>query len=151
MGERGRPAKPLELRVKQGNPGKRPIPQMTTVGSASGKAPPVPATLKAAGRKRWAQIWEAAAVWLGPSDAPAVELACTLEDDIAMLRRTMNGNKRQEMKLQWYWAVARAKKELLTAYSQLGLTPTARAKLGLVVAQAAETESRLTAFTRRAS
>ena len=151
MGERGRPAKPLELKLKQGNPGKQKLPAMTPTGFTLAKPPPAPPTLKAAGRKRWAQIWEAAAVWLGPSDAPAVELACTLEDDIAMLRRTMNGNKRQEMKLQWYWAVARAKKELLTAYSQLGLTPTARAKLGLVVAQAAETESRLTAFTRRAS
>ena len=150
MVERGRPAKPIELRVKQGNPRKHPFPELTTVGVSPVKAPPPPPTLKAAGRKRWEQIWEAAAVWLGPSDAPAVELACTLEDDIATLRRIMNGNKRQEMKLQWYWAVARAKKELLTAYSQLGLTPTARAKLGLVVAQAAETESRLTAFQRRA-
>ena len=151
MGERGRPAKPLELRVKQGNPGKRPLPQMTTVGIAPGKAPPVPATLKAAGTKRWRQLWEVASVWLGPSDSPAVELVCILEDDLATLRRRYNGTKRPEMKIQWYWAVSRARQELMSAYNHLGLTPTARAKLGLVVAQAAETESRLTAFTRRAS
>jgi phage terminase small subunit len=38
----------------------------------------------------------------------------------------------------------------MSSLSNLGFTPTARARLGLVVAQAAETESRLTRFSNRA-
>ena len=38
----------------------------------------------------------------------------------------------------------------MSSLSQLGFTPTARARLGLTVAQAAETESRLSRFQRRA-
>ena len=42
-----------------------------------------------------------------------------------------------------------AEKLLMQSLSSLGFTPTARAKLGLVVAQAAETESRLDRFSKR--
>ena len=40
-----------------------------------------------------------------------------------------------------------SEKALLQTVSALGFTPTARAKLGLVVAQATETQTRLERFT----
>ena len=147
---RGRPPKPLEEKLRTGNPGQRRLPHMTTVGSTLPKPPPAPGSLKKSGRVVWAQVWTAAQVWLGPSDEPAVLLTAQLADQIDTLKRREAATKRPEMKLQWHWALQRAQKELLAAYSQLGLTPTARAKLGLVVAQAAETESRLTRFSNRA-
>ena len=144
----GRPAKPLELRLKQGNPGKRPLPAVQQVGVTPVAPPTPPATLKSAGKKRWTQIWAVAAQWLGPSDAPAVELTCRLEDELVTLRKRMLSTRQAAMVLQWHWAVSKAEKELLAAYNHLGLTPTARAKLGLVVGQAAEIESRLSHFQR---
>jgi phage terminase small subunit len=42
-----------------------------------------------------------------------------------------------------------AQEALLQTVSALGFTPTARAKFGLVVAQAAETQTRLERFTGR--
>ena len=146
----GRPAKPLELKLKQGNPGKRALPEMTTVAVAYDTPPKPPASLKQAGKKVWNKIWAGAAMWLGPSDEPAVLLTCEIADQIATLKRKYAATKKPEMALQWFWAIQKAQKELLIAYGQLGLTPTARAKLGLVVAQVAETESRLQHFTRRA-
>ena len=146
----GRPPKPLEEKLRTGNPGKHRLPQLHTVGVAPAKPPPAPSSLKRAGKKAWKQIWVAAQVWLGPSDVPAVTLCCELADQVDSLKRTMAATRKPEMKLQWHWAVQRSQKDLMAAYSQLGLTPTARAKLGLVVAQAAETESRLTRFSNRA-
>ncbi len=146
----GRPPKPLEEKLRTGNPGQRRLPAMTTVGSTLPAPPKPPGHLKKAGTRVWDQVWVAAQVWLGPSDVPAVTLCCELADQVDTLKRTMAATRKPEMKLQWHWAVQRSQKELMSAYSQLGLTPTARAKLGLVVAQAAETESRLSRFSNRA-
>ena len=44
-------------------------------------------------------------------------------------------------------AAQESEKALLQTVSALGFTPTARAKLGLVVAQATETQTRLERFT----
>ena len=63
----GRPAKPLELKVKQGNPGKRALPEMTTVAVAFDTPPKPPDSLKQEGKKVWEKIWTGAALWLGPS------------------------------------------------------------------------------------
>jgi len=52
-------------------------------------------------------------------------------------------------RLQYIYATQAAEKLLMQSLSNLGFTPTARARLGLVVAQAAETESRLTRFAHR--
>ena len=51
------------------------------------------------------------------------------------------------MRLKYLRAVQESEKALLQTVSALGFTPTARAKLGLVVAQAAETQTRLKRFT----
>ena len=51
------------------------------------------------------------------------------------------------MRLKYLRAVQESEKALLQTVSALGFTSTARAKLGLVVAQAAETQTRLGRFT----
>ena len=146
----GRPPKPLEEKLRTGNPGGRRLPELITVATVA-ESPPPPSSLKKSGKRIWCHLFTHAGIWLGPSDEPAVTLACELADQVDMLKRREAATKKPEMKLQWFWAVQRAQKDLMSAYSQLGLTPTARAKLGLVVAQAAETESRLTRFSKRAS
>ena len=142
----GRPAKPLEVRRKAGNPGKQKLPQIIEIGRAPA-APPVPSHLKASGKKAWKNLWTAGRIWLGESDMLAVKLACEQADQVAALRRQASAIKRPELRLQFLYAIQKAESSYLSTLSQLGFTPTARARLGLVVAQAAETESRLSRFT----
>lgn len=144
------PPKPLEVRVRQGNPGKRPLPDLVEVGVAPARVPPAPSGLKAQGKRTWVTLWEHGNIWLGPSDEPAVRLACEQADEVSSLRRAAAQIKNPGLKLQYHYATQAAEKLLMSSLSQLGFTPTARARLGLTVAQAAETESRLSRFQKRA-
>ena len=82
-------------------------------------------------------------------DEIVVRLACEQVDELVSLRRSAAQLKRPELRLRYLRAVQDAEKSLLQTVSALGFTPTARAKLGLVVAQAAETQTRLRRFTDR--
>ncbi len=145
------PPKPLEVRRKQGNPGKRAFPQLVEIAPAPQRTPPAPSTLKQSGKRTWAQLWVAGRIWLGPSDEPAVRLACEQADEVTSLRRMASSLKDPMKRLQYVYASQAAQKLLMQSLSSLGFTPTARARLGLVVAQAAETESRLDRFSKRGS
>jgi len=144
----GRPAKPLEVRLRNGNPGKQKLPQVVEIGRPP-SPPKVPSHLKASGKKAWKSLWTAGHIWLGESDMLAVKLACEQADQVAALRRQASAIRRPELRLQFLYAIQKAESAYLSTLSQLGFTPTARARLGLVVAQAAETESRLSRFTDR--
>ena len=145
----GNPPKPLEVRRKQGNPGKRAYPQLVEVGVVAQRVPRPPSTLKQSGKRTWKQLWTAGRIWLGPSDEPAVRLACEQADEVTALRRAAARLAEPMQRLQYVYASQAAQKLLMQSLSSLGFTPTARAKLGLVVAQAAETESRLDRFSKR--
>ena len=144
------PPKPLEVRVKEGNPGKRPLPHLVAVGPAPVRVPAAPSSLKQSGKRTWAQLWENGRLWLGKSDEAAVRLACEQADEVTALRGAASRLKDPMKRLQYIYATQAAEKLLMSSLSNLGFTPTARARLGLVVAQAAETESRLTRFAHRA-
>ena len=139
------PPKPLEVRRKQGNPGKRAFPHLVEIAAAPQRTPSPPSTLKQSGKRPWKQLWVAGRIWLGPSDEPAVRLACEQADEVTSLRRMATSLKDPMKRLQY------AQKLLMQSLSSLGFTPTARARLGLVVAQVAETESRLDRFSKRGS
>ena len=141
------PPKPLEVRVKEGNPGKRPLPRLVAVGPAPVRVPAAPSSLKQSGKRTWKQMWENGRAWLGPSDEIVVRLACEQVDELVSLRRSAAQLKHPELRLRYLRAVQESEKALLQTVSALGFTPTARAKLGLVVAQAAETQTRLERFT----
>ena len=91
-------------------------------------------------------MWEHGRAWLGPSDEIVVRLACEQVDELVSLRRATSQIRDPRLKLKYLRAVQESERTLLQTVSALGFTPTARAKLGLVVAQAAETETRLTRF-----
>ena len=143
------PPKPLEIRRKNGNVSHRPLPELVEVGPAPATIPDAPSHLGPSGRKAWRTLWNAGRVWLGDSDALAVKLAAEQSDEIAKLRAQASRIKAPGMRLQYLYAVQKAETNYLSTLSHLGFTPTARARLGLVVAQAAETESRLSRFTSR--
>ncbi len=112
--------------------------------------PKPPSSLKQAGKKRWKEIWEAASGWLGPSDAPSVEEVCKIADELAALKTTISKTKNPGMKLQHAYRYDKKQERLMAFYGLLGLNPSARAKLGLTVAQAENEASRLNQFTNRA-
>jgi len=143
------PPKPLEVRVKEGNPGKRPLPHLVAVGSAPVRVPAAPSSLKQSGKRTWKLMWENGRAWLGPSDEIVVRLACEQADELVSLRRAAAQVKKPELRLRYHRVVQEAERALLQSLSALGFTPTARAKLGLVVAQATESQTRLERFTNR--
>ena len=143
------PPKPLEVRVKEGNPGKRPLPHLVAVGSAPVRVPAAPSSLKQSGKRTWKLMWENGRAWLGPSDEIVVRLACEQVDELVSLRRAAAQVKKPELRLRYHRVVQEAERALLQSLSALGFTPTARAKLGLVVAQATESQTRLERFTNR--
>ena len=143
------PPKPLEVRRKQGNPGKRAFPHLVEIAAAPQRTPRAPSTLKQSGKRTWKQLWTAGRIWLGPSDEPAVRLACEQADEITALRRMAGRVDDPVKRLRFLRVLQESEKLLMQSLSSLGFTPTARARLGLVVAQAAETESRLDRFSNR--
>jgi len=143
------PPKPLEVRLKEGNPGKRPLPHLVAVGSAPVRVPAAPSSLKQSGKRTWKLMWENGRAWLGPSDEIVVRLACEQADELVSLRRAAAQVKKPELRLRYHRVVQEAERALLQSLSALGFTPTARAKLGLVVAQATESQTRLERFTNR--
>src|SRR5437868_2557234 len=86
----GRPPKPIELKRRLGNPGRRPLPDESTVTilPMAGSTPDPPEELGLEGRKIWAQAWAEAITWLSPdSDMSTVLEACQIADDLAAARR----------------------------------------------------------------
>lgn len=106
-------SKPTALRVIQGNPGRRPIPQ--------GEPQPVGALEKPAKiRGRASQIWDqhaAIATWLTSADSTKLHVFCELYAEFERSPRKM---------------VAARIAQLRAAGSELGLDPSSRARLGKV-------------------
>lgn len=88
----GKPAKPVEVKRANGNPGKRPLPAAPLPGeglSASTSVPVAP-PLGDAGLELWAHVWRAGRRWLSPeSDMTVVTLLCEAQDDYADIRRQL--------------------------------------------------------------
>jgi P27 family predicted phage terminase small subunit len=152
MARTGRPPKPIEQKRRAGNPGKRALPkpsQMLALAPAD-KAPPVPMTLQATGRRLWADIWGGPAkVWLARDvDFVRVSTVCHVSDEIATLRNavvklgplleepiiTPTGVVTGETKVVANPAVKMlrdAEKSLREDLTALGFDPVSRARLGL--------------------
>jgi hypothetical protein len=126
----GRPPKPVEVKRRTGNPGKRPLPEPSNVVAlkpADG-VPAYPADIGLAGERLWDRAWNAALTWIAPgTDAEQIEEAARLADDVAAARQRYRATTDP--------ADARAlvalSKQLTEALSALGFNPTARARLGV--------------------
>ena len=111
MAVRGRKPKPTHLKLVMGNPGRRPLPQgEPAVAGVLVK----PARLKG----RAAQLWDeiaGAAPWLAPLDAYKLHLFVELQAQFEASPRKM---------------VAARIAQLRAVASEIGLDPSARARLG---------------------
>jgi len=158
MATRGRKPKPIEQKVRIGNPGKRAIPKLAIVEpiSVTGFKPEPHRFLihtengsMGPGQKLWNDIWASGAGWLRyETDGEMVMIICEQTDERAMLRlRLLNGGDWRDR------ASLRALEKLITQnLGSLGFTPTDRARLGGNSAPMNELEAfRSKVATRRAS
>lgn len=132
------PPKPTERKRRSGNPGKRPLPSPVAIVPRAVGVPEPPA-LERAGADLWGQIWTEAGDWLAPSDRPAVELLCTLADERASWLRLAGAegltSTSRHGTTRIHPAIAEARAlagQMIALLSLLGLTPSDRARLGLV-------------------
>lgn len=148
MAPTGRPPKPIEMKRRLGNPGKRKLPAKatTTAIAPSAAMPPVPISLGQPGVALWKELLEQAP-WLARVDHMKIEELCHLKDEVEEMRRRIaeEGLTQVEPIVTPAGMVVGERmvphpllKELRSAQkllegigSQLGLDPTSRSRLGL--------------------
>jgi P27 family predicted phage terminase small subunit len=86
----GRPPKPVEIKRRLGNPGKRRLPELseTVALPPSTGVPTPPRGLKAAGKTTWTRLWSAGAGFLSPkTDYDLLVRLCEAHDERVLLRK----------------------------------------------------------------
>lgn len=121
------PPTPIEQKRRLGNPGKRTLPEplatQPPLAEVDGRAPD--AVL--------GDVLAHAAVWLGASDALAVALLRSLLDELAEVRSLVAAGDEETSRHE----ARKITDQVVRLLSELGLTPTARARLGLSEVKAA--------------
>lgn len=141
----GRPSKPIEVKRKLGNPGRRPLPNQGEIQMFDpAVSVPVPhRPLLDAGNAFWERVWGYGLQWISPNtDVELLLMTCELIDERWNLRiRVMRDND---------WRERRALRELdsriISNLSLLGFTPADRSKLGVAEVKAI---SKMEALKRR--
>jgi P27 family predicted phage terminase small subunit len=137
----GRPPKPIERKIAEGNLGKRPLPEIKTVSGVGFTIPRTPTGLKTHGRATWKQLWNAGQTWLNPEqDYTLIKLVCEATDDLYTKRKALQDGTVEEVYLlsngAWanhpYYTQVKDLRIQITAWlSSLGFSPSDRARLGI--------------------
>ena len=130
MGQMGRPPKPVEQKRLLGNPGRRPLPDATTLQQLEPiqSIPEPPRQLFEAGQQLWDSPWENGLSWISPhSDLELLMMTCEQIDERIKLRTSVwNNNRSDERK-----ALRALDREIVSNLSLLGFTPADRTRLGV--------------------
>ena len=128
------PAKPVELKRKLGNPGKRAMPgegELMTIESGF-REPLRP--LGEAGQQLWDEIYMVGGMWISPrSDTQLLQMTCELLDRREILREEFLADP-TERKVNM--SLLETEKLIQTSLSLLGFTPSDRSRLGLAQVKA---------------
>ena len=128
------PAKPIELKRKLGNPGKRAMPgegELMTI-QAGFREPLRP--LGEAGQQLWDEIYLVGGMWISPqSDTQLLQMTCELLDRREILREEFLADP-TERKVNM--SLLETEKLIQTSLSLLGFTPSDRSRLGLAQVKA---------------
>ena len=130
MTQRGRPPKPVELKRKTGNPGKRKLPdpmEVELLPQAEG-IPEPPRPLLKPGRRLWDEVWEAGIQWISPTtDMEILLMTCELVDERWNLRiKVMNSDDMGMAR-----RLDSLTNQITRNLSLLGFTPSDRTRLGV--------------------
>ena len=137
------PGKPVELKEKLGKPGKRDIGHLHEVAEPVDGPPMVPTDLSTAGPELWVKVTRAAALWVSESDLFALAQLCRLHDQYADVKRRMELAETDETFLAYSLEARKILEVQRGFFSDLGLNPLSRGKLGLTVATTKEITSKL--------
>jgi phage terminase small subunit len=126
----GRPPKPVEQKRLLGNPGRRPLPEPSTLQQLEPikNIPEPPRQLFEAGQQLWDRVWESGLTWISPhSDIELLMMTCEQIDERIKLRTSVwNNNRSDERK-----ALRALDKEIVNNLSLLGFSPSDRTRLGV--------------------
>ena len=136
-----RPVKPAELKLLQGNPGKRKLPLNDAVAPMEyGYVEPL-RELGPVGRAFWDSIFGAGELWISiRTDTALVQLVCELMDRREVLREAFLADP-VDRKVNM--SLLETEKQIVNGLSLLGFTPSDRTRLGLV---SVKTKSKLQAL-----
>lgn len=141
----GRPSKPIEVKRKLGNPGKRPLPESHSLQilEPTVSIPDPARPLLKYGKEFWDKVWGSGLTWISANtDAELLLMTCELVDERWNLRvRVMQSNDWRERK-----ALRELDDRIIRNLSLLGFTPADRSKLGVAEVKAI---SKMEALKRR--
>jgi hypothetical protein len=127
-------AKPIELKRKLGNPGRRPIPAEGSLMEIEGGYLEPLRPLGDAGYQLWAEVFEAGGLWISPkTDTQLLQMVCELLDRREVLREEFLADP-TERKVNM--SLLETEKLIQSSLSLLGFTPSDRSKLGLAEVKA---------------
>jgi hypothetical protein len=139
MATSGRKPKPIEQKVRLGNPGQRKLPALSAVTPLPQNVTEIPEPHRplmntknggaGAGRQLWNMIWQSGSPWIRQeTDIEIVMLVCEQTDERMLLR-----DKMFRTGLEWREraGLRQLEKHIAQNLAQLGFTPTDRARLGV--------------------
>ena len=140
----GNPPKPAELKIIQGNPGKRAMPKNDALAPLEyGYREPL-RELGEVGKQFWDSIFGAGELWISiRTDTQLVQMVCEQLDRRELLKQQFlldPSNRQLSMSL------VEIEKAIVGGFSLLGFTPADRTRLGLV---SAKTKSKLEELLER--
>lgn len=129
------PPKPVEVKRRTGNPGKRALPDRSKVvalPAADGIPDPL-RPLQREGRRTWDRVWGNGAVWLSPAtDIELVQNLAESMDEREVLRAKVldEGDRYDRI------ALRKLDEQVKAMLSALGFTPVDRTRMGVAEVQA---------------
>lgn len=134
----GNPSKPAELKLMQGNPGKRAMRLNDAIAPLDyGYVDPI-RPLGVVGKQFWDSVFGAGELWISiKTDTQLVQLACELLDRREVLREAWASNPTDR---PTNMSLLETEKQIINAFSLMGFSPSDRTRLGLV---SAKTKSKL--------
>ena len=131
----GRPAKPAEQKRLLGNPGKRAMPDESSVVLLQQveEAPEPPRPLLKYGQDLWDRIWSMGATWVSDkSDLELLIMTCEMVDERWNLRVKVMQSDDAKMRR----GLRELDRQIVSNLSLLGFTPSDRSRLGVAEVKA---------------
>jgi len=126
----GRPAKPVELKRLQGNPGKRALPDQSSITliPMAEVAPEPSRPLLKYGKELWDKVWDTGINWISPNtDTELLLMTCEMIDERWNLRvQVMTNNDPKDRR-----GLRELDKAIVSNLSLLGFSPSDRSRLGI--------------------
>ena len=126
----GRPSKPIEQKRLLGNPGKRPLPDQSTITliPMAEVAPEPSRPLLKYGKELWDKVWDTGINWISPNtDTELLLMTCEMIDERWNLRvQVMTNNDPKDRR-----GLRELDKAIVSNLSLLGFSPSDRSRLGL--------------------